>query len=119
MIFLSTIIILHLILFLVLCRYRNKNKFSHPILALLIFSVIASTSLAQNYTNSLISGIHDGIGISNTVASWIITDSGWGRQWTVSLFKSAYDISALISVVLLILYLIVFAVEAKINKQRY
>ena len=90
-------------LFLFIASKRDvANLHSKSILFILLISIIINISLAQNYTNSQIP--NDGIGISNTLAYLIITDDGWGRFWSVEVFRSAYNISTRVTIGLLILF---------------
>lgn len=60
--------------FLVIILYKKKIRFSFSIvlLVLLGISLVSSICLAQNYTQSLVPGINDGIGVSNSLAHLII-----------------------------------------------
>lgn len=68
---------------------------------LLFASVLSTVCLAQNYTESLIPAANDGIAISNSLAYWIIGEDRWSRE----LFKSYFDGSVYVSLLLLLLYL--------------
>lgn len=99
-------------------KQGDNLKFTKIGFLLLILSIIANISLAQNYTQSLIPGANDGIGISNLLASWIITDSGWGKSWSIELFKKAYDTSMGVSLGVLLLFVASIVVESR-GKWRY
>lgn len=94
-------------------RQGDNFKFTKTILSLLSLTIIANVSLAQNYTQSLIPGAQDGIGISNFLASWIITDSSWGKSWSIELFKNAYDTSLRVSLVVFLLFVASMVGETK------
>ena len=64
-------------------------------------------ALAQNYTHSLIPEANDGIGISNSLAYFLIGEV----RWTSELFLSEYERSTTISIVLLIAYSLVLVLE--------
>lgn len=98
------------IAFFILLYKRNDNyKFSKTMLILFGVSVLANVSLSHNHIYSLIPGIHDGIGISNTIAYSIITDN---VQWSADLFKRVYNYSTIVSGILLILLLLSFIKES-------
>lgn len=94
MLFVSLAIIAATGLFVYLLRLSDNFKFSKTTLILLLLSIIANISLAQNYTNSLISNANDRISVSNKISYWIITDHDWGMTWSVELFKKFYEISS-------------------------
>lgn len=113
MVFIGLVIIIAILLFVFLHKQADKYKFSKTILILLMVSVLANVSLAQNYTQSLIPGIEDGIGISNKLAYYIITDDGWGNYWSKELFYRAYDYSITVSGIIIILFIILLFMESK------
>jgi uncharacterized membrane protein len=61
----------------------------------------------------MIPGANDGIGISNGIARWIITDENWGRFWSVELFKRFYDSSTIVLIIAIIIFITALAVETK------
>jgi hypothetical protein len=113
MVFIGLVIIIAIVFFVFLHKQAHNYKFSKTILILFIVSVLANVSLAQNYTQSLIPGIEDGIGISNKLAYYIITDEGWGNYWSRDLFYRAYDYSITISGIIIILFIISLFLESK------
>lgn len=72
-------------------------------------AVVATVSLGQNYTQSLIPEANDGIGISNTVAYWIIGE----EHWSVDQFKRAFERSMYFTLILIILSPLVYFLESK------
>lgn len=116
MIFMSLVILSLILCFAFLYRKKDNFKYSKALLILVITSIMANISLAQNYTQSLIPGVNDGIGISNMIASWIITDEGWGRTWSVELFKKAYDLSSYILVLSVIFFVVALVRESRAKK---
>ena len=86
---------------------QKKVKFSTALLPLLLFSIVANVALAQNYTQSLIPGANDGMGISNRLAYFLIGDDGWSHE----LFRSAYNFSTTITIILLIAYSLILVIE--------
>jgi hypothetical protein len=87
---------------------RNKDgKYSTGILPLLLFSIVANVALSQNYTQSLIPEANDGIGISNSLAAFLISEEHWSHE----LFKTYYLNSTSISIVLIVVYMIFLALE--------
>ncbi|MED4569514.1 hypothetical protein [Brevibacillus agri] len=93
-------LVVALVLFF-LKRIRARNYYSAVTLVLLFASVLSTVCLAQNYTESLIPAANDGIAISNSLAYWIIGEDRWSRE----LFKSYFDGSVYVSLLLLLLYL--------------
>jgi len=68
--------------------------------------------LAQNYTKSLIPGVHDGIGISNKIAYWIITDD---HTWSAELFLNYYDRSTTLLIIAILLFVFSIVIESRLN----
>lgn len=101
------------IIYLVLKRQGDKNALSKVMLILILLSILTNISLAQNYTQSLIPEANDGIGISNILASWTLPDD----RWSIAMFKSYYDKSIIVTLVLLITYALVIIKEVKNSKQ--
>ncbi|ANE45647.1 hypothetical protein SY83_04290 [Paenibacillus swuensis] len=102
------------ILAIVLITFMLKKKgirqpFSKGIALALGFSLLAVACLGQNYTQSLIPEVNDGIGISNPVAYWIIGEV----RWTHELFKKTFEQYIYITLLLLAAYPIVRVAENK------
>lgn len=108
MVFTLLVLILNVVFCFILWRKSDPLKLTKPLLVTLLISLISNVSLAQNYTHSLIPGANDGIGISNFLAYWIITDE---TTWSVQLFKFFYTASTIISTALVILLVFVFLFE--------
>lgn len=99
---------LFLFVFIVLILAVNKTiKFSSSLLILLLFSIITNVALAQNYTQSLIPEANDGLGISNLLAYMVIGEDRWSHE----LFQSTYNLSTILSMVLLIVYVFTLIIE--------
>lgn len=81
-------------------KLKERFRLSNSLLPLVIFSVIVSLSLGINYVASAIPSINDGIAIHNFLAYWTIGED----NWSINLFKSFFDYSLGISMILLILY---------------
>jgi len=90
------------LLYTIVMKMHLKEKFRlfNALLPLVLFSLIVSISLGVNYTAAAIPSINDGIGIHSFLAYWVIGEDGW----SVDLFKSYFDYSLIISIVLLIVY---------------
>ena len=86
---------------------QKKVKFSTALLPVLLFSIVANVALAQNYTQSLIPEANDGMGISNPLAYFLISDD----RWSPELFRSAYNISTTITILFLIIYSLALVLE--------
>lgn len=89
--------------------FEKKMNISKTLLPLVLFSILANIALAQNYTQSLISEVNDGIGISNFLAAFLLPDD----YWTKALFLSRFEISLVISLVLVIIYFVLTVIENK------
>ena len=87
--------------------FKKMIKYSAALLPFVLFSILANVALAQNYTQSLIAEANDGIGVSNTLASFLILEDKWSQE----LFHSYYEGSIIISLVLLLLYLLFLLLE--------
>lgn len=102
--------------FLVIILYKKKIRFSFSIvlLVLLGISLVSSICLAQNYTQSLVPGINDGIGVSNSLAHLIIGE----RQWSTQLFRSYFDVSVYITLIILLLLTASVIIESMKYRKR-
>jgi hypothetical protein len=89
------------------------NPFSKGVGIAIGLSLIAAVCLAQNYSQSLIPGIQDGIAISNMVSYWIIGEDGWSQE----LFKQWFVGFTIISILFTIAYPIVLTVESKAGRK--
>lgn len=89
------------------------NAFSKGIGIAIALSVLGTISLSQNYTQSLIPEVNDGIGISNQIAYWII---GEGR-WSLEMFQTMFELSLYITLFLIMVYPIVLVTESKLVKK--
>jgi len=116
MVFVSVFLIVVIGLFIYLSSLTDNFKFSKTMLVLALLSITANISLAQNYTHSLVPGVNDGIGISNRIAYWIITDDNWGNRWSVELFKMFYDRSSILLLLVIILFVLSLVVETRFDK---
>lgn len=81
-------------------RLKERFRLHNSLLPLVIFGVIVSLSLGINYVASAIPSINDGIAIHNFLAYWIIGED----NWSVNLFKSYFNYSLGISIILLMVY---------------
>jgi hypothetical protein len=85
------------------------NPLSKGLALGIALSLLVTISLSQNLTQSLIPEVNDGIGISNTIAYWIIGEGGWSHQ----LFESAFNYATYISLFLILIYPIVLLLETR------
>lgn len=81
-------------------KYSVANPFSKGVALAIAFSVVAAVCLAQNFTQSLIPGASDGIGISNRVAYWIIGEDGW----SIETFRAYFERSIFIALFFIAAY---------------
>lgn len=79
-------------------------------IALALLSVIC---LAQNYTQSLIPEVNDGIGVSNQIAYWLIGEDRWSQD----LFRVCFERSIYITFILIIVYPIVLIIESILKRK--
>jgi hypothetical protein len=108
--FVLVVIILIYVLF-------RKTGVSYPLSRilhlLLIFCVLATACLGQNYTQSLIPDIHEGISVSNSLAFFIMGDDKWSHEK----FKSYFDGFLTASLVVMALYIIALLWESNQNRK--
>lgn len=96
--------------------FRNleiMNPFSKGMGIAIALSVLGACSLGQNYTQSLIPEANDGLGISNSIAYWIIGEDGWSQE----MFRNAFELSLYVSLALIVIYPIVTVIEAKLERK--
>lgn len=76
-------------------------------------SLLTTVCLGVNYSQSLIPNVHDGIGIANRLAYWIIGEDGW----SIHLFKKYFDRSVYFTLFLLLVYPLVLLTETRMIKK--
>jgi len=86
-----------------------RHPYSKGIALAAALSITSTICLAQNYTQSLIPGASDGIGISNRIAYWIIGEDGW----SVQSFRAYFECSVYVTLMLIVLYPVVLVLEAR------
>jgi hypothetical protein len=102
-----------LVISAVFYRYIDNHKLSKTALVLLLTSIIFNIALAQNYNFSLIPyPERDGYSISNSLAYYVFGEDHFGH-WTSDLFKSGYEISTFITILLLLLFIISLVLDRK------
>lgn len=94
-------------------RVGIQNPFSKGIALAIGLSILASVGLGQNYTQSLIPEANDGISISNNLDYWIIGED----SWTQELFKTFFEWSIYMTLMLIIILPIVILLESKKNRK--
>lgn len=94
------------LLFYLLLRVLDKNdNKSKPTLVLLVISLVFNTALAQNYNHSLIPYPEtDGYAVSNSLAYYVFGEDHFGH-WNSDLFKTGYEISINVTMILLVIYI--------------
>lgn len=109
-----SLVILIFISFTVLTYLKTKSLklVSFSILGGLIFSILSTISLLDNYVRSQIE-IQDGIAITNTLSYLYLGEDGWSKE----LFRSAYELSFTISIILFIAYILSLFFVVYSNKQ--
>lgn len=103
-----------ILLFYLLLRFLDKNDSkSKSTLVLLIISLVFNSALAQNYNHSLIPyPERDGYSVSNWLAYYVFGEDHFGH-WNSDLFKTGYEISINISLILLVIYIICLIFERR------
>ncbi len=98
-----------LLIYLLFKKAGVAYPLSRVLLVALIFSVLATACLGQNYTTSLIPGVHDGIAVSNSLAFFIMGDDGWSHEQ----FERYFDGFLTASLILMVLYLAALLWESR------
>lgn len=96
--FVALVLLISISLLIYLNRRWDRYFLAKTILFVLFTSVIVDVSLYHNYTQSLVPGLYDGIGISNIIAYQFFPD----HSWSIEFFKRRYDQSIVVSIILLI-----------------
>jgi hypothetical protein len=86
---------------------KRKMKMSQAVIPMIAFAILSSVALGQNYTNSLIPEVNDGIGISNFLARFLLPEDGWTKE----LFLSKFELYLGISIGLILVYFLLVIVE--------
>ncbi|MDX5476664.1 MAG: hypothetical protein LPK00_14110 [Bacillaceae bacterium] len=105
------------ILFASIISFRNLkivNPVSKVVGIAIAFSIVATISLGQNYTQSLIPEANDGMSISNKLAYLIIGEDGWSQE----VFRYVFDFSLYVSLILILVYPIVLVIESKLARKQ-
>jgi hypothetical protein len=97
---------------IVMSNVGTINVYSKGIMFCIGLSLLATICLAQNYTQSLILEVNDGLSISNRIAWWIIGEDGW----SIELFRNSFEQSMYVSLYLIIFYPFVLFGESKFRK---
>jgi hypothetical protein len=112
-ILLKFIIPLLILIFIFYKMFDANHRMSKTTLVLLLTSIVFNIALAQNYNYNLIPyPERDGYSISNSIAYYVFGEDHFGH-WNSNLFKSGYDISTSVTILLLILYIISLIIERK------
>ncbi|WP_342543259.1 hypothetical protein MHH33_06420 [Paenisporosarcina sp. FSL H8-0542] len=94
-----------LLFYLLLRILDKKDSKSKSTLVLLITSLVFNTALAQNYNHSLIPyPERDGYSASNSLAYYVFGEDHFGH-WNSDLFRTGYEISINVSMILLVIYI--------------
>lgn len=108
MVFIIVTILLWIVfVLLMLKRKQQEFRFHEVLIPLILFSLLVTVDLGINFVASAIPSINDGIGIHTFLAKWIIPDDGW----SVSLFRSYFHGSLIVSFILLLIYPILKLIE--------
>ncbi|KOA18509.1 hypothetical protein CLHOM_34110 [Clostridium homopropionicum DSM 5847] len=82
---------------------RNSGKefmISKSLMPLILICIISTICLGVNYVAATVPNLNDGLAINNFLSYWIIRED----NWSVQLFKSYFDSSVYISLVLVLIY---------------
>lgn len=94
-----------LLFYLLLRILEKKDSKSKSTLVLLLTSLVFNTALAQNYNHSLIPYPEsDGYSVSNSLAYYVFGEDHFGH-WNSDLFKTGYEISINVTMILLVIYI--------------
>ncbi len=94
-----------LILFIEYKTGKRKNKWHHSILPLLLLYVIITIDLGINYSSN--SGFNDGIAMTGLISRVVILTD----RWSLQLFKEYYLTSMLLTVLVFIVYFVLYIIE--------
>ena len=86
---------------------KRKMKISQAVIPMIAFAILSSVALGQNYTQSLIVKVNDGIGISNFLATLLLPEDGWTKE----IFLTKFELYLGISITLILLYFLLVIVE--------
>lgn len=111
MVFLAICAIILFIYSIFLFRKSSEpRKYSSVILIGLILAITSNIALSNNYVVNLLGpAVNDGIAVTNFLARLIL----WDANWSLDLFKQAYDSSTALVIVLIIFYALVLLLEKK------
>lgn len=109
MLFILLSLVFIIVSMMIFKRFAVRNPCSKGILLAFFVTAVVAICLAQNDTQSQIPGAADGIGISNSVAYWIIGEDGW----TADKFRNAFENAIYFALFLIFAYPVVVAVESK------
>jgi predicted neutral ceramidase superfamily lipid hydrolase len=108
-----------IILFYLFKRFLKKDTYkSTYALVLFLTSLLFNVALAQNYNFSFFPyPANDGISITNMLAYYVFGESHFGN-WSTELFRNAYELSTMISLILLFVYIVLLIIEGKGKRNR-
>lgn len=86
---------------------KRKMKMSQAVIPMIAFAILSSVALGQNYINSLIPEVNDGIGISNFLAAFLLPEDFWTKE----MFLSKFELYLGISIAFILLYFSIVVVE--------
>lgn len=94
-------------------RAGVSNPYSKGFAIAIFLSIVAVVCLAQNYTQSLIPEVNDGIAISNQVAYSIIGGDGWSQDK----FRDVFVKSIYFTLILIVAYPVTLIVDSKLKRK--
>jgi hypothetical protein len=99
---------------IMLFRYlKIKYSITLGLGILILLALVANICLLQNYSQSVMPELNDGIGISNEISRLIIREG----YWTVVLYKKYFDVSIFITIALVILLIVSLLLEKKFESK--
>lgn len=109
LLFYAALALVFLLIITLFKRAGVAKPYSSLMLIATLFSVISTVCLAENYIQSLVPGIQDGISVSNPLAYYWIGDD----RWTHAKFQAAFEYGVLASVLCLTAYIAATILESR------
>ncbi len=102
-----------LLIYLFYKKLDKNQRYTKAVLVLLLTSIVFNTALAQNYNYSLIPYPgRDGFSVSNPLAYYVFGEDHFGH-WNSDLFRTGYEISIFITIILLVIFIFCMMFEHK------
>lgn len=86
--------------FLLKRNFGKEFMISKSLMPLILICIISSICLGVNFVAATVPNLNDGLAINNFLAYLIISED----NWSVHLFKSYFDSSVYLSLILVVIY---------------